>query len=581
MYLKDNERPSQTKLNIPIPLDIIDTPQKADTSGENTLAESFLKQTVFNPLTQVKPSTASANAYQRGGLRTQSPALVTFACDECNIKPIETQIVPPESEIQTQKFQEEISSTTINVIVRVTNPRLILLEDPATDESRAIVSSCGIEVHYSREHKLFHGLSKITNAQNKELRESLHVSLHDHKVFVLRNMQQWNPQSILEPMGMEFNLRRRTVNSLLLSSIMSIDMDNVNARVSINDIFLAQSIMTRKSLTEQATPILAPLQTGGQPSPGAESDPPTNASNGTEKELEGGPATSYIVSLNMGSLSLVGINDFNGQNVPVIRTLLDGTTFYAEGCQQRMQGDGSLIASADFYNPQLSVWEPILDRWHPSLSLISWTVGTSIEIKSDHTMQLTVSGIMLEKLLQTYSLFYCFDDIVDREEVPDVVINNTLGPDISFEVFDSATSVSLMTLNNNEIKAVPSLHDGGKASHRGGAGRSFFYLENPISVVDIQFLGKFGDERLPLHHLPFNINKPRTYNLQPRPLIDSVEKIEGVLVKNEVDKFRVNGKEAMKSYVAGTCSRSVVLEPIVEEVYENSRYDPITGRYTR
>lgn len=43
------------------------------------------------------------------------------------------------------------------------------------------------------------------------------------------------------------------------------------------------------------------------------------------------PSPSYIISLNMGSLSLVGINDFNGQNVPVIRALLDGTTFYAEG----------------------------------------------------------------------------------------------------------------------------------------------------------------------------------------------------------------------------------------------------------
>jgi hypothetical protein len=93
--------------------------------------------------------------------------------------------------------------------------------------------------------------------------------------------------------------------------------------------------------------------------------------------------------------------------------------------------------------------------------------GTSIEIKSDHTMQLTVSGIMLEKLLQTYSLFYCFDEMVDRQEVPDVVINNTLGADIAFEVFDSATNISLMTLNNNEIKAVPSLQDSGKAFQRG------------------------------------------------------------------------------------------------------------------
>jgi hypothetical protein len=166
------------ELNIPTPLNLIDTPQLED-SGEETSSQSFVRQAVFNPLTHPKPSASSSKAYQRD-IRTQSPALVTFACDECNDKSPYTPPILPISE--EQKREEAISSTTMNVIVKVTNPRLILLEDPTTDESRAIVSSCGIEVHYSREHKLFLGISKITNAQNKELRESLHVSLHDNKV---------------------------------------------------------------------------------------------------------------------------------------------------------------------------------------------------------------------------------------------------------------------------------------------------------------------------------------------------------------------------------------------------------------
>jgi hypothetical protein len=46
---------------------------------------------------------------------------------------------------------------------------------------------------------------------------------------------------------------------------MSIDLDDVNARVSINDIFLAQSIMTRKAFTEPGPVVQAPptSQTGG------------------------------------------------------------------------------------------------------------------------------------------------------------------------------------------------------------------------------------------------------------------------------------------------------------------------------
>ena len=65
-------------------------------------------------------------------------------------------------------------------------------------------------------------------------------------------------------------------------------------------------------------------------------------------------------------------------------------------------------------------------------------------------MQLTVSGIMLEKLLQTYSLLLRQDDYVaEREDVPDVIINNTLGPDIVLDICDSATTMKLMTIQGN------------------------------------------------------------------------------------------------------------------------------------
>ena len=121
-------------------------------------------------------------------------------------------------------------STTMNLVVKVANPRLILLDDPTTDESRAIVSSCGIEVHYSREVRQLAGIYLPTGLPNRELRESLHVSVKDHKVFVLRSMLNWSPQPILEPLGMDYNLRRRSVNGVAVASNMSMDVDNINAR---------------------------------------------------------------------------------------------------------------------------------------------------------------------------------------------------------------------------------------------------------------------------------------------------------------------------------------------------------------
>ena len=485
-------------------------------------------------------------------------------------------------------LQPDGTSTMMNVVVRVTNPRLILLEDPTTDESRAIVGSCDIEVHYSRENRYSAGISTITHLQNRELRESLHVSVHNHEVFVLRSMLAWNPQPIVEPMGMELNLRRRTVNSVLLSSSLSVDVDNLYARVSINDILLAQSIMTRRSLTEPSkasssasASITSPSSStaksslsntsvrrvSGQKEQGALEGVEANTVRMTGTGIGAGagagvvgeeetPCPSYTYSLNMGSLSLVGINDFNGQNMPVIRALLDGTTFFAEGEHQKMIGKGSLIASTYFYNPRLSLWESIMDRWHPSLSLTSWALGWGVEIKSEHTMQLTVSGIMLQSLLQTFSLFFRSSDIVEREEISDVLIHNTLGFGIELDIYDSASGVLIMNLKGIDSKPVPRLQIPGKKRNFTGP------IRNIPSVVDLHFRG--GVERQPLHHIPFNINKPRAYNLHP---------CLGV-VDTSVESCSVSGKRRSVPHTP-----PILIEPIEEEVFENCRYDLIIGRY--
>ena len=156
-----------------------------------------------------------------------------------------------------------------------------------------------------------------------------------------------------------------------------------------------------------------------------------------------------------------------------------------------------------------------MDRWHPSLSLTSWALGWGVEIKSEHTMQLTVSGIMLQSLLQTYSLFFRTNDIVEREEVSDVFIVNTLGFGIELDIYDSATGVLIMDLKGYDSKPVPRLQIPVKKRNLTGP------VRNIPSVVDVHFSA--GVERLPLHHVPFNINKPRAYNLHPCVLNDVVE----------------------------------------------------------
>ena len=433
--------------------------------------------------------------------------------------------------------QLETSSTTMNVIVHVKNPNLILLDDPTTDESRAVTASCDVDVHYAAVRTLLPTMDAITNQQNSTSTESIHVSVRDNKVSVLRSMLMRQPQPILEPMGIEFNLKKKLSNNLLTSSAMSLDLDNVTMRVSTKDIALAQSIMTRRVLFQPAAP---PLPTTAVSDPGIviiETD-----------TLEVKPPT-ISTSINMGCLSLVAINDFNGQNVPVLRFILDGTKYFADGNEEISSGEGSLTAIAEFYNPRLSVWEPILDKWHPTLTLTSWSTGSYIDIKADQTLQLTVSGIMLEKILQTYYLFFEEDSSTQREEVPDILISNSLGPGIAFDVYDSATNKKLLSLKDTEAKPLPRVSNQIRLNHI-------------ISVADIVFTGPLGAQRDPLRHLPFNINRPKICNLQIRP-----SGVEG----KSVDGFD-------KSDNVQDMSISTILEAIEEEVFENARYDILTAR---
>jgi hypothetical protein len=422
------------------------------------------------------------------------------------------------------------SHNTMNVAVKIINPNLILIDDPTTDKSRAISASCGVDVHYNSVRRLLPSVNVLTNMQNCEVVESLHVSVRNTRVSVLLSMITRQPQSILEPMGFEVNLRKTSMDNVLLSSVMSLEMDSVKMRVSTKDIALAQSIMTRRVLFEPSAP------------------PPdmanTSALEDKREEVEVHAFyPSSVLSVNMGSFSLVGINDFKGQNVPVVRFTLDDTNYHSESKENNNFGEGSLKASAEFYNPQLSLWEPILDRWLPSLSVGTWPLGTAVEITSEAPMQLTVSGIMLEKLMQTYSLFFEDDSTAQREEVPGILICNSLGPDIAFDVYDGASNKKLMSLENAQVKPVPVPQSSSQSN-----------IRQLSSIADIQFTGEFGAVCDTLRQLPFNLNRPKICNLRVIDITDEITPGEKL-------------------------SPTPVLEPIVEEVYENSRYDLLLVRY--
>eukprot|EP01034_Spumella_vulgaris_P021564 gene21564-27602_t len=525
------------------------------TYSQESKNHSYIKVVVTNVTSFVSIDTildltgvASVNFFALLGLFSGPPK----APDAESAPPSVTPVNSPVKE--GPATEAVVNCSTMNVVVQVVNPRLILLEDPASYESQAIVGRCGIEVHYTRESK--------TSANSSEMFESLHVTLFKYEVFVLRNMMKWTPTPILEPLDIEFHLKRKSLNGEGIYTNLHFEIDHVEARVTFNDLVLAQSILSRRTLTEPVTEIESESDSKSKQVVKATSATPSKPSVEIAVDAEN-TAPSLVVHFGLSSLSLVTVNDFNGQSVPILRMSLDDTRFFAEGRAGQLGGDGTMNVKVDFYNPSLSLWESVLDHWRPGFKLYSLGNTNTFEVRSEHTMQLTASGVMLETLLRSYSVFFHeYDELVERSTITDIVVHNSLGAgEEAVQLWDSGTKTLLMTLEGGQSGVVSNVQDLDK--------KSWIKSLHLPSAVDVHFLGQLKSERMPLFHLPFNINKPMAFNLQPLHAASP----------NISPSKAPNGTETSVSVARRSSTRAVVVEPILEEVFENNRYDPLAGRW--
>lgn len=402
---------------------------------------------------------------------------------------------------------------TISCRIRIPNARMILLEDPTTLASRAIVGRCSSEVTYVRE---------VRGGRTREIHEALHLSMQDFEIFVLLNMQRWLPLQILEPYGLEFHMTRMLERGSVVTVGLSLDTDNIDARVSLNDLALAQAILMRRTLTtaSERQPFVTEMQVE------------------VPNIVSGVQLSVYDITAKLGAISLVTVNDFNGQNNPILRLQCLDTSVHADGVAQNLKGEGSSTLSIDFYNIGIASWEPVMERWHATVDLGTHSNGSFVNVISTHTMQCTLSGIMLETLLQTVSLQLRSDGKHVRDDVHDVVLKNQLGVPVS--VYDSCSKALLLTLTDDTITPL-------YASHSDSISDTITRCRQTPILMDLKFEGRLGQERLPLYHLPLNIRTCKAYHL--RPALFGSDKVSGKVLGDSLS--------------------------ITEEIYENQRYDPM------
>ena len=358
-------------------------------------------------------------------------------------------------------------------------------------------------------------------------------------------------QDIIEPSHFEVNIQRRVENNINLSTKVSVNITEILAKVSLKDLVLMKSvgIQLEKAIAENNHAL------GGDSAP---SNKAPSRSSTPVSDIDGSRRMStlasvmdisvYSITVHCNSIVVNAINDFFNDYQSIIRVGATDIDVNINGCLglQDYCGDIAVSLYADFYNQELAAWEPFMEKWYPTVLINSKpSEGLSIELSYQNIVQCNLSGKLIKSVSHAHKLVTQEDNdyrnilsATSSDEYPITFIND-LG--VPFHLNDSRTGNLLLTLSNsNPAPLIQGSISCGMTTDR---------ISAYPTVYDIYFLDKLGTERLPLLQLPLNINKPRHYYLKP-----SMK-----LLNNT----------------------NVTLEPIVEDVYENQRWDGIKQRWTR
>eukprot|EP01038_Epipyxis_sp_PR26KG_P008440 gene8440-11417_t len=429
-------------------------------------------------------------------------------------------------------------SRIFNVSLNVMNPRLIFLDDPQLENTKAIISDCRISLHYVKD-------TKDTNTS--EVRESLHLSLQDAEVFVLTGIKNGFTQQIIQPTSIDLHFKKLSESDVVYHSEVIVSTEEIITNLSLNDIVLTSSIIARRSLANSFTNNELDTMQTKEKTVAQHADSNNNL-------------TMFIFRVNVPKVDFVLINDFNTEVIPIFKTTIDNFELNFSGALQDMAGDGALLFSSQYYNNAISQYEPVIERWYPNISLTKDHGGIECEISSSDTLQFNISGALTKCAYEAAALVSRIGkegSYGNRIISNSLSIKNYLG--IPIALLNSRTKEVLIEVNGNSTNSMPIiLHSENK-----NAGRIASHSSSTLpSEFDVVVLGKIGEGRLPLMALPLNINRPKRYVLQP-----PVRKMDNV------SPSVTSNQKPATPMTSG--------EPIVEVVYEYSRYYALQGKWLK
>jgi hypothetical protein len=219
---------------------------------------------------------------------------------------------------------------------------------------------------------------------------------------------------LCESLSLDVHYTRKTVKGVALASNIAFNVGDLSACLSLPHLLLARSIMLRGTLSG-----LAPLRSR---------EPDYHCVIGDTRGNRGTQVDVFTIVFNIGNLTITAVDDAAMSTlsrsiapVPLVRVQLLSLQLNADGVLNprvyvssrtirytmdvlNLEGSGCLAVSADFFNPSIAHWEPLVEEWTLTLSLSKEEQGLSCAVGDDLCpLRLNVSGKFLDVMINKYA----------------------------------------------------------------------------------------------------------------------------------------------------------------------------------
>ena len=287
----------------------------------------------------------------------------------------------------------------------------VILDDPSDELSKGMLLQAVIDVTFNTDVWL-------VGTADSEAQEAMHITAQCIELFTLNNVNEWIMSSnantklkeyILKPSSVDIHFTRRLMNEVVLHANVSLNTSNMDLLVTIDTVALLQSIISSRTLTGVTPPTSAGMK---------------YCVFGRRTRNKGTQVDIYSLAINVGQVTVNAFSitrDANDNTVaePIIqfrlltflfrtdgallpRVMVDNMGIYMELDVHNIEGDGIITVECDFYNSVISMWEPMLETYSIDLGLKKEKKALNFDVITTNTLQLNVSGKMLDVLITAY-----------------------------------------------------------------------------------------------------------------------------------------------------------------------------------